>query len=270
MNSSVATGLVRGWVKVYTIGLPAEVRFARRDEIESDLWCQQEDAGAIKRSELALAFEILARLVLGSAADLAWRLERRRPAGGSIERSTNMSTRVVALLAIVGGLGLGLVVADWAITDLGSSGTHPWEHRGWTVTVFIGVAGLVALGLSLAWLGLVLLTRLESAVGLVAVVGAAAAWVAPAGAPGALTVFPLSSAVVVLYLARIHAVHWPLALIHAASAPGLLLAVSAYSNPGLIGIGAILTLIYCMTWIAIGLELLRGLPEARPAAPSAS
>lgn len=33
----IATAMVRGWVRVYTLGMPAPQRLARMAEIESDL-----------------------------------------------------------------------------------------------------------------------------------------------------------------------------------------------------------------------------------------
>ena len=37
MNGPGVTTLVRGWVELYTRGLPADVRAARRDEVDDDL-----------------------------------------------------------------------------------------------------------------------------------------------------------------------------------------------------------------------------------------
>ena len=87
MTTTFAGRLVRGWVALYTDGLPDTVRLARRNEIESDLWSQQEEATLAGRSNASLGVEIVARLVLGIAADLAWRLEQWRLADRTIERS---------------------------------------------------------------------------------------------------------------------------------------------------------------------------------------
>ncbi len=242
MNSSFASGLVRRWVAVFTRGLPAEVRFARSAEIDSDLWSQHEEAGSTGRSDRALAVQILVRLVLGTAADLTWRLERGRLADRSMERSTTMSMRIVALLAIVGGLGLTIGVAVFAVTFLANPDANPWvlvndQPYGAVINVS-GSAGLVAVCLSLGWLGLVLLNPpRESSIGLVAIVGAVGGLLGQVRAYAAMDLLPAASAVVVLYLARSHVVHWSLALIHVASAPGLVLLLAAYSNHALLGIG---------------------------------
>ena len=71
----MAAALVRGWAALYTWGMPADLRDARRAEIESDLWeCQQAEA-----SNPRLPLQIAARLLLGMHDDLAWRGEQRRP-----------------------------------------------------------------------------------------------------------------------------------------------------------------------------------------------
>ena len=54
MNGSPVADLVRGWVDLYTRGLPQELRAARRDEIADDLWCEQEEAAALGRSARSL------------------------------------------------------------------------------------------------------------------------------------------------------------------------------------------------------------------------
>ncbi len=39
--------LVRGWVRLYTAGLPADVRDGRREEIDADLWEHAREAALI-------------------------------------------------------------------------------------------------------------------------------------------------------------------------------------------------------------------------------
>jgi hypothetical protein len=270
MTSRFASRLVRGWVALYTRGLPAEVRVARGDEIESDLWSQCEEAGSTGRSDSGLGVEILVRLVLGIAADITWRLERGRVANRSIKRSSTTGTRIVALLAIAGGLGFTVAMAGWTASTLAQPGARPWEEAGGTIMALTGEASIVALCVSLGGLGFVLLYRFDSPVGLMAEIGAAGGVMGILGAYSALAVMPVGSAVVVLYLARIHAVPWWLAVIHLASAPGFVLGLAAYSNDALLGIAFSVILVYSMTWIAIGLELLRGFPQPLPVTPSAT
>lgn len=69
---SAAHGWTRMWTRIYTIGLPADARGARRDEIASDVW---EQAHAEALSNRAGA-SIFARSLAGIPADVSWRLEQ--------------------------------------------------------------------------------------------------------------------------------------------------------------------------------------------------
>jgi hypothetical protein len=71
LPTELAAGFCRLWTAIYTCGLPAKLRAARRAEIDSDLWELQSDAG---RSGYVAA-SILVRLVLGLPNDLLWRME---------------------------------------------------------------------------------------------------------------------------------------------------------------------------------------------------
>jgi hypothetical protein len=64
MSPHAAAGVTRWWTRVYTAGLPDDLRDARRAEVESDLWESVSD-GAPSR-------HILARLALGVVDDLTW------------------------------------------------------------------------------------------------------------------------------------------------------------------------------------------------------
>jgi hypothetical protein len=75
--------LVTLWTHLYTIGLPAAVRDARRDEIASDLWEHWQDADAACASPVTVAAVTIARLVLGMPADLSWRVATSRQTGPS-------------------------------------------------------------------------------------------------------------------------------------------------------------------------------------------
>ncbi len=67
-----AAGLIRGWVRIYTIGLRDDDRDSRRAEIESDLWEQQRDAAPAGPSRIATAAHMVARWALGAPADVLW------------------------------------------------------------------------------------------------------------------------------------------------------------------------------------------------------
>jgi hypothetical protein len=66
MSPRAAAGVARWWTRVYTAGLPNDLRDMRRAEVESDLWESLADG--------APSHHILARLALGLADDLTWSL----------------------------------------------------------------------------------------------------------------------------------------------------------------------------------------------------
>jgi hypothetical protein len=270
MTATFASRLVRGWAALYTRGLSAQVRADRMDEIESDLWSHQEEAEATGQLDTSLAVEMATRMALGLPADIAWRLEQGRMLDRSVERSTSMGTRFIAVLAIIGALGITIAVANWAIIALGTPGAHDWENAGWTVTAIASAAGIVALSLALGGLGFVLAYDFDSPVGLLGALGACGGVLGLMGAYAAMVLLPIGSVAVILYLARIQAVGWLLAAVHVVSAPGLALGLAAYSNSSLTGISAVIILVYCLSWSAFALDLYRGLPVSRASVPSAT
>jgi len=113
---ALSVGCARTWVGVYTLGLAAAVKVARRREIDSDLWEQQWLASRRGESVHGTAGEILTRTLFGIFDDIMWRLETGRSARS--ERSIRMNEPlymralvavgvVVALLLIVAGIGAG-------------------------------------------------------------------------------------------------------------------------------------------------------------------
>ena len=76
MNSILlrpAVGCVRLWTKIYTSGLPSDVRETRRAEIASDVWHSVHDPDCDAPWKLAL--QMILRLLLGVPNDLGWRAE---------------------------------------------------------------------------------------------------------------------------------------------------------------------------------------------------
>lgn len=65
----IALTLVRGWTRLYTTGLPGELRHRRLAEIESDLWEHTHDSGDTAIDALA----IVGRLLRGIPDDVGWR-----------------------------------------------------------------------------------------------------------------------------------------------------------------------------------------------------
>jgi hypothetical protein len=73
---TLALAIVRGWTRVYTAGLPAAERDARRAEIDSDLWELHEDARRRHAPPWWIAAHMICRVLLGFGHDIGWRAER--------------------------------------------------------------------------------------------------------------------------------------------------------------------------------------------------
>ena len=150
MSGSPVAALVRGWVSLYTRGLPADARAARRDEVADDLWCQHAEAAAAGRS-LARSTPTFLRLLFGMPADVSWRLTHRRsPAPASLERSPSTGTRVLGALAIMYGLSFAILLVPFA--QVGEDAL--WTTFGWfavpvfptgTIAFVVTALGLVRL-----------------------------------------------------------------------------------------------------------------------------
>ena len=95
----LASSAVRTWTRFYTWGLPADLRDARREEIESDLWESVVDADRQDR----LALQIWWRLLGGLSDDLGWRSEQGA--------APWLALRIAAMLAVVALIGLWVVQA---------------------------------------------------------------------------------------------------------------------------------------------------------------
>ncbi len=143
----VTTGIARRWVALYTLGLPQGLRDARRREIDSDLWEQQQFAVLRREPVLGTAAEILARTLLGIYSDISWRVQARGAtrAERSIEVSESWYMRgplalgvVLALFLILTGIG---AIADALLDSDVANGQAGFG----AITVLAGAA--VAAGL---------------------------------------------------------------------------------------------------------------------------
>lgn len=145
MSGSVAdlgAGLTRAWVRLYTRGLPADLRAARRAELESDLWEHRHWSTAEGRRSDQVALEILERLFVGIAADLSWRFEHRgarrrmtHPLGGGTVIGLLKRHGMAALTAALGAMTASLAIVGEAFGDV---------ERSQVAALF--VAGLLILG----------------------------------------------------------------------------------------------------------------------------
>ena len=96
-----AAAIVRAWTRAYTSGLPPDLRDARRDEIESDLW---ESAHDRERSSLFAGVQMIGRMLIGMPDDLGW-------------RSDQVDRRVSRRLSVALALGVVAFVAFWLVTE---------------------------------------------------------------------------------------------------------------------------------------------------------
>jgi hypothetical protein len=257
MNGSPVAGLVRGWVDLYTRGLPADARTARRDEIDDDLWCEHAEAAAAGRSARSLDADLFLRLLFGLPADVSWRLAYRgRTAAERMKRSSSMNARILGVLAIMYGLSFATLVVLSA--QVGEEGL--WTTFGWfAVPVF--VTGTIAFAAT----ALGLLGLLNDRVSMLGVVGAVLATLGSLGplsndadwariAPAPLMV---GSAMLMWDLAGIGVVSRWIPIVQGPIAIGY--TVSLLLGPPANG----LFFPYLLSWVAIGVSLIRGVPQAQ-------
>lgn len=69
----------RWWLRLYTAGLPTDLRTRRKEELESDLYEHQADRRREYASSVRVGFEVLGRVVRGMPADLVWRMQLEAP-----------------------------------------------------------------------------------------------------------------------------------------------------------------------------------------------
>jgi hypothetical protein len=113
-----AIALTRGWTRIYTRQLDDATRETRHEQIESDLWESIEDDRRRGVDAGATAAQIVLRLALGVADDLAWRGE---------EASPHMVSRRIrwAAMAAMGAAAIAAIVMMTAggptsLPDVGS------------------------------------------------------------------------------------------------------------------------------------------------------
>ena len=263
MNASPIAPLVRAWVDLYTRGLPDDTRAARLDEVEDDVWCQREEAFAVGRSARSLDTEMLLRLLFGMPADVSWRLS----AGGggpTLERTPSRGARVLGVLAILGAASWTFLIAGYVFV-----GESIWGGpAGWVVFGATVVGGLAFAG---AATGLAL--RYQDRLGLMGsmggVLGGIGALFGALGAYQADVLLPLGSGIMAWELGRAHILARRCAAVHALSgglAAFLLLVVTASFPPTVWSL--LLIAPYLVSWMAIGVWLLGGVPSPHERGPA--
>jgi hypothetical protein len=257
MTGSPAAGLVRAWVDLYTRGLPADLRAARRDEVADDLWCEQEEAALAGRSGRSLGADMTMRLLFGIPADVTWRLTYRGAPRPGLERSLTMNTRTLGALAIFAGLTYVALLVLFI----------PMSHSVWTggIGVF-GVLGTLVAGIAFAACAVGLAFRFQDHIGLI---GGLGTLVAVLGAMTSMTgqVLPLlvGLAMLTAALARIGVISWLTPIAHVVTAVGAAWLVVSPPNLDLVEARVLFVGVltpFVLAWTAMGVSLFRGLSSA--------
>ena len=84
----------------------------------------------------------------------------------------------------------------------------------------------------------------------------------PSGPVVALFVLPPASAIVAIYLARVHRLPNSIAALHAGAGLGCIVVGTLWAQNASLGLGDLIVPLYPITWMAIGLALFRGLPSS--------
>jgi hypothetical protein len=257
MNGSPVAGLVRGWVSLYTRGLPADACTARRDEIDDDLWCEHAEAAAAGRSARSLDADLLLRLMFGIPSDISWRMTfRRAPTPPSMVRSSSMSARILGVLAIYYGLSFATLMVLFAQLGLEALFTT----FGWFAVPVVVTGSIAFAATALGLLGL--LNDRVSMLGVVGAVLAALGSLLPASnsadlariAPAPLMV---GSAMLMWDLAGIGVVSRWIPIVQGPIAIG-------YTVSLLLGAPASgLFFPFLLSWVVVGVSLIRGVPQAQ-------
>jgi hypothetical protein len=265
MNGSPIAALIRGWVDLYTRGLPADARAARRDEIDDDLWCQHAEATAAALPSRSLDADLAQRLIFGIPADISWRLTYRSNAPATnLEKSSSMSTRTLGALCIVGGLTFGILVIAFI----------PFSHSVWTGSAgWYGMIGTIVGVVAFSAAAVGLASRFEDHIGRLGGLGAILTTVGAIMSMfgfGLLVPMVIGSAMLMGALARIGVISWVIPVVQLVTMGAIVVFAASQPNLDDTGTRALLFAVlapYLLTWIATGVSLLRRVPQAQ--APTA-
>jgi hypothetical protein len=266
MTTSRSAALLRRWVALYTAGLPRDIRDARRAEIEDDLWSQAQEAEQLGASAAdGASGDVLARLAFGLWADITWRLEQRHRARVRPPlRSLPMGTRIIAALAIIGGAALAVTMVIFAGVIMAAPDstfeTLDWSSVEVLAPLYAAMGAIVVLSIALWGLIFRFNDRIRGSVALVGSIGGFGGVLTAMGAFALLALLPVGSTLVAWDLSRFGALPRSVSITHMVSAVLFLLLVILGDNAARIFPWIVLGLWYPLTWIAIGVALLRGQP----------
>lgn len=149
------SAVVRGWVALYTLGLPAAMRLRRRDELDGDL--ADEALDAVRRGRQAtLRRQRWIRVVTGIPADLVWRFVDA-PAIARDHRGeevwaplTRWSAALIAIV-VIGTVGaLAIVTLPQLTGEARPTGWSGWGPVGFAFGCLAALAGVLT---SIRWPG---------------------------------------------------------------------------------------------------------------------
>ena len=124
-TAALVVACVRSWTRIYTWRLPPAVRDARREEIESDLWESANDP-QVAQSELIM--QMVLRLTLGIADDLAWRLGQGTKIRSATRRTIVTAAATCVLLLFVALSRLAMDLPPLPEAPVGALQAH-WTVR---------------------------------------------------------------------------------------------------------------------------------------------
>jgi len=140
---------VRGWVGLYTLGLPAPMRTRRRGEVAGDL--ADETMDAIRHGDRSGLFrQRMVRLPLGVPADLSWRLVDAPPVARRLYGRTPWVPLTRWTLALVGAVALisagGLAIVTLPVlTGQARPDLWPgWGPVGFAIGSLLVLSGILA------------------------------------------------------------------------------------------------------------------------------
>ena len=185
------------------------------------------------------------------------------------QTTASTGTRIVALLSLLGGIGfLSAIVVLFGSLASNTTWAGLWSDPILGVVMLVGgVGGVVALCAALAGLSLIR-EKTDPGVASVAALGALGGGIGALWPVVALFVLPPASGIVAIYLARVDRLPKSIAMLHAGAALGCIVVGALWTQNASLGFGDLIVLLYPITWIAIGLALLRGLPSSESPASS--
>jgi hypothetical protein len=183
-----------------------------------------------------------------------------------------MVTRTLGLLATLGGAGATIGGGVFVGAMLSAAGARPWEVTTdllpRSIMTVVGTGGMVVVAMATAGLVFRYQDQISGAGALAGSIGSVGGILGLLGSFPMLFLFPAGTVLLVWDLARARVLSGRLAAAHVASAIGFLVPIAALMSNTPVGVAMVLALAYPVTWLAIGLSLLRSAPVTQRATPA--